>query len=548
MPADSKSVDASEDASSTHSAAAASPALKPRSLEGAVRVALLYKRHAPLDELLLNVLEKELSSRGYGPFIDRSQAVGMEWARALERQIRTADVVVPLLSAASVENEMFAFEVEIAHEAAVKQNHRPQLLPLRVSYDGPLPECLSGFDSAAPSLAWRGPADNDRVVAELLGILQILRASSSRPAQAAILRVPSIPAGGARSPSAGDSPESPADIVPLGGAVPLHSRFYMERPADAEFRSAILRKDSIILVKGARQMGKTSLLARGLDLARKQGAKVIQVDLQKLNASHLESAESFYFALAELIADGLELGVHPQKNWDSRRGANVSFERFLRREVLDKLQAPFVWGLDEVDRLFTGSFSTEVFALFRSWHNERALDPTGPWNQLVLAMAYATEAHLFIKDLNQSPFNVGTRLALDDFTRDQVSELNGRFGSPLPNFASLARFYRVVSGQPCLVCRGLHEMAAHGLSIDDLERQADQEDGVFGDHLRRLLVALAMAPDLCEAVREVLAGQVCPTLDSFYRLRSAGVLSGTSPQDAHPRCQIYGTYLARHLL
>ena len=67
-----------------------------------------------------------------------------------------------------------------------------------------------------------------------------------------------------------------------------------------------------------------------------------------------------------------------------------------------------------------------MFGLFRSWHNERSLNPDGPWGRLTLAIVYATEAHLFITDLNQSPFNVGTRLTLEDFTFEQVAELNGR--------------------------------------------------------------------------------------------------------------------------
>ena len=49
--------------------------------------------------------------------------------------------------------------------------------------------------------------------------------------------------------------------------MPLDSQFYVVRPADDEFLTAITRGDSIVLVKGARQMGKTSLLARGLQQA-----------------------------------------------------------------------------------------------------------------------------------------------------------------------------------------------------------------------------------------------------------------------------------------
>src|SRR5262245_58037810 len=53
-----------------------------------------------------------------------------------------------------------------------------------------------------------------------------------------------------------------AELEPVGGAMPLDSRFYIVRPVDDQFRSAIARRDSIVLVKGTRQVGKTSLLAR----------------------------------------------------------------------------------------------------------------------------------------------------------------------------------------------------------------------------------------------------------------------------------------------
>src|SRR6185295_9917104 len=90
-------------------------------------------------------------------------------------------------------------------------------------------------------------------------------------------------------------------------AVPLDSLFYVVRAADNEFRSAIARCDSIVLVQGARQMGKTSLLARGLEQARKQGARGVHTDLEELNASAFDSLENFYKALGDCLAERLEL-------------------------------------------------------------------------------------------------------------------------------------------------------------------------------------------------------------------------------------------------
>ena len=263
----------------------------------------------------------------------------------------------------------------------------------------------------------------------------------------------------------------------VGGAVNLDSHYWIVRPTETLFRQAIARHDSIVLLKGARQMGKTSLLARGLQQARETGSRCIRTDFQKLNAADLESIDALFQALIELIADQLDLDFDPDKHWNPRRGANVNLERFLRREVLNLSTAPVLWAMDEVDRLFSYPFGSEVFGLFRSWHNERSLDPTGPWSRLTLAIAYATEAHLFITDVNQSPFNVGTRLLLEDFSSEQVSELNRRYGSPLRTVEEETGFYHLLNGQPYLTQRGLSEMVAQQMRFPAFEATAGQEEG-----------------------------------------------------------------------
>jgi hypothetical protein len=339
-----------------------------------------------------------------------------------------------------------------------------------------------------------------------------------------------------------------AELEPAGGAVPLGSPFYVVRDTEERFAAAIARCDSIVLVKGPRDVGKTSLLARGLQRARQAGARVVLTDLDVFNASQMASAEALLLALAQTLADQLELELSPGALWDAERGPNVNFQRFLRRHVFGAVDTPLVWGLDGVDRLFRYDFGTEIFALFRAWHNERALDPASPWCRLTLAIAYATEAHLFITDLNRSPFNVGARLTLDDFTLEQVADLNDRYGAPLKEAAEVARYDKLVGGHPYLVRRGLDEMAAHGAPLAALAERAASDTWIFGHHLHRMLDLVTRDPELCEVVRGLLAGRSRVPPRSFYRLRSAGVLAGDAEDDARPRCRLYALYLERHLL
>ena len=343
-------------------------------------------------------------------------------------------------------------------------------------------------------------------------------------------------------------PEQTLTIAaPVGGAVALDSRFYIERRTDAEFLLAIKRQDSLVLVKGARQVGKTSLLARGLQQARLAGAKVVVADFQNLSAEDFVAPEKLFMTLAESVADQLDLEVLPSQTWNPHLSPGINFERYWRRQIFPTILTPIVWGLDEVDRLFTCSFGSEVFGLFRSWHNKRALDPDGHWQRLTLAIAYATEAHLFITDLNQSPFNVGTRLQLTDFTVEQVRDLNQRFGAPLTTDSEIRQFCELVGGHPYLVHRGLSEMAAHSLTLREIEAQAVQNEGLFGDHLRRLLLSLLQSNALQDAVRELLRGHSKLPTEAFYALRSAGLLAGESSDSARFRCQLYAKYLVKNL-
>lgn len=496
--------------------------LQPPQPVSELNVAIVHQSNLHLDAQLAAFLHSELPRHQCRVRMDQHATIGVEWARDVEKKIAHADVVLALLSPTSVQNEMVAYEMEMARDAAQQHSGKPRLLAIRLNLTEPLPNQLGAALQGTPQLLWHGVEDNARTVNELVAVLR-----------------------GRETP---DAVEERPRLETVGGAVPLDSAFYVVRSADEDFENAISKHDSIVLVKGARQMGKTSLLARALQEAREEGLKVMLTDFQKLNSASFESVEKFYLALGESVADQLDLDAFPGDAWDSRRSPNSNFERYLRREVLDKIVTHLVWGMDEVDRLFPCNFSGEVFALFRSWHNKRALEPTGPWSKLTLAIAFATEAHLFITDLVQSPFNVGTRLTLGDFSPEQVRELNRRYGSPLGEREELDRLIGLLGGQPYLIRRALHEFATHKPAMELFEAQAVENEGIFGDHLRRILVALAKDPALLEIVRKVLRGEGCPTVESFYRLRSAGIIVGESAANAQARCELYARYLRAHLL
>jgi DNA-binding SARP family transcriptional activator len=348
------------------------------------------------------------------------------------------------------------------------------------------------------------------------------------------------------------APANPSALVrsrqlePTGGAVPLESAFYIRRLTDEAFQQAIARRDSIVLVKGPRQTGKTSLLARGLHYARSHDAQIVYTDFNLFSESQLENADMFLDALADAISDQLDLPP-PASARAPLPDPNSRFDRFLRREVLKDLPNALVWGMDGVDRLFRCPYGESIFALMRSWHESRSTRPDGPWQRLTLVISIATEPYLYVRNINQSPFNVGTRLEVDDFAPIEVADLNQQYDAPLHSEAELLQYVALLGGHPFLTHQGLHEMRRANTTLAELTERADDTAWIFGAHLRSIYGLLEQEQEMAEAAIAVFTGKPGTTHDCFDRLRSAGVLRGTSIEQARPRCLLYSRYLLPRL-
>jgi len=335
-------------------------------------------------------------------------------------------------------------------------------------------------------------------------------------------------------------------IKPAGGTMPLDSTYYIEREADRTLAAALARQESIVLIKGARQSGKSSLLARGMHAARQQGRIVCHADCEQFAPEGIASRDAFYLQLTALLAEQCDLTFDPAADWKAHLGANGNLERFLRRRVLANTQAPILWALDGVDRLFKTDYYNEFFALLRGLHTKRATEPDVPWHQLTIFLAAATEAHLYIRDLNQSPFNIGTRITLADFDAAQSVELVHRYSKREWNDTQRQQLQELLGGHPYLLARGLQEMESRSIDVTALADLAVQPAGPFHVHLESIVQFVIADADLQSGLRAVLAGQPCSD-NGFFRLRTAGVVSGDAPDSARPRCGLYARYFKNAL-
>jgi hypothetical protein len=123
------------------------------------RVVILVKSGEAQDQKLAKHIENKLIQSGHSVFVDRESQTSMAWASNVANQIKSADAIVPLLSDAACHSEIISFQIEVAHDAAQKQNGQPTIIPCRVGFTGDLPEPMTGILAPITHLLWETDED-----------------------------------------------------------------------------------------------------------------------------------------------------------------------------------------------------------------------------------------------------------------------------------------------------------------------------------------------------------------------------------------------------
>jgi hypothetical protein len=337
----------------------------------------------------------------------------------------------------------------------------------------------------------------------------------------------------------------PRTLAVPGGVVKLRDTLYVTRQADEALARQIVKQGSTTTIRAPRQTGKTSLLVRGLRQAHEQGAETVLIDLQFVGQEQFASLDVFLREVVAMIGD--ELGLDEadiDRTWRSSRSAQRNLNWLMEKVILPEFDTnPLVLAFDEADSMLLTDFSSDFFRLLRFWHNRRATHEI--WDNLNLVMVIATEPYLLIENVHESPFNVGLRLDLPDFSVEQVQWLNQQHQEPVQP-ANFADFMALFHGHPYLTRKALYAMAVNGLSWAQLQQEAVQDDGPFGDHLRRHLWGLRQEAGLPPALKQVLRSQRCDDETARFRLLRVGLIQGSG--DVYtPRCGLYQRYFAERL-
>jgi hypothetical protein len=205
-----------------------------------------------------------------------------------------------------------------------------------------------------------------------------------------------------------------------GGTLEINAPSYITRQADEDLYQHLL-KGNYCYVLNSRQTGKSSLLARVAQRLRNERIKVVIFEMTALGNNL--SAEQWYDGLIAKVAEQLNLYDEMYEYWDNneRLGFLQRWSNVLKEVVLKHIETPMVIILDEVDLVRSLPFSTdEFFAGIRTCFNERTQYPE--MARLTFCLAGVATPSELIQDARITPFNIGQRIDLTDFS-EQEAEL-----------------------------------------------------------------------------------------------------------------------------
>ena len=245
-------------------------------------------------------------------------------------------------------------------------------------------------------------------------------------------------------------------------------------------------------------MGKSSLMVRTAAQLKKKRIRSIIIDLQG-KIEHGMGAEAFYAGLLDTFIQELKLSIDLTHWWQkhSLLSAVQRFSKFIDSQVLPYSQEGLVVFIDEIDSTLNLNFSDDFFAALRSFYNAGASNPA--FKRLTFVLLGVAAPSDLMKDRTRSPFNIGRRIELTDFTEKEAHKLTRGFALEEQIAAQvLQRVLYWTGGHPYLtqkVCASLamNKQGCHkGSDVDSLIERVFFSDETWRDshlaHIRDRIV------------------------------------------------------------
>ncbi len=261
----------------------------------------------------------------------------------------------------------------------------------------------------------------------------------------------------------------------VGGTMRHDAPSYVERNADNVLFDALMRGE-FCFVLTARQMGKSSLMTRTAARLRNAGIGVAVLDLTAIGQNL--SPEQWYAGLLVQIGQRLDLEDELIRFWTSQPllGPMQRWIKAIQTIVLSHYPERLAVFIDEIDAVRSLPFSTdELFAGIRECYNQRSQN--ADMERVTFCLSGVATPSDLIRDTRATPFNIGHRIELHDFTEEEAALLaRGLRREEKQGMAIIRRVLHWTGGHPYLTQR-LCQAVSNDISIQrdsDVDRSCEE--------------------------------------------------------------------------
>ncbi|PSS58860.1 AAA-like domain-containing protein [Pseudomonas sp. BBP2017] len=245
---------------------------------------------------------------------------------------------------------------------------------------------------------------------------------------------------------------------------------YVERQADIQLRQIIedMGRPGYVLV--SRQMGKTNLLLNAKreidsqdDLFSYLDVSNCFSDLRSFFRNIIDTTILARDQLSEVLLEDLARTRSSTVNLQAHKEHELELKK-----ILDILPGKLVICLDEIDALTNVDYSDNVFSLIRSIYFFGRTQ-FAQFKRLTYVLSGVADPAELIKNKAISPFNIGEKIYLEDFTFSETKRFLEQCSLVLPEEA-VERIYHWTSGNPRVtwdVCSAAETELSQTLMLDE---------------------------------------------------------------------------------
>lgn len=240
-----------------------------------------------------------------------------------------------------------------------------------------------------------------------------------------------------------------ANFYVTGGTLRRDAACYVRRQADEDLFQGLIN-GAYCHVLTSRQMGKSSLMVHTAARLRELGFGVAILDLTAIGFNL--TIEQWYGGLLSQIGAQLQLEDELIDFWAQRTMLSPlqAWMRAIRDIVLPHYFDRVIIFVDEIDAVHNLPFSTdEFFAGIRNFYNGRTDDEE--LEKLTFCLLGVAAPADLIRETRTTPFNIGRRIELTDFTEAEAEVLaQGLSQNPAGRRQALSRVLDWTGGHPYL--------------------------------------------------------------------------------------------------